>query len=512
VEKRRRRLLGGLALGLVLVGGLIALSRCDRGEPSQAAARPALLPQDPDIQIYFNQNPAAGYREVDRLIDRPGDDLEQLFLSAIEGASQGIDLAVYELRLPRIAQALVAKHRAGVPVRVVLDNDNNRSLAELKERLEEDSSGSKSVRKSANQLASQSSDDRPDSTSDQRDKIDYAQRHYAGLVALVDQNQDGQISPDETAQRDAIAILRNAQVPIVDEAEQTSRRRDRRASKGSSLMHHKFLIIDGRQVITGSANLTPSDVHGDSNELDSRGNANHLLAIESQAVANLFGEEFDQLWGDGPKGQKDSHFGQKKTPRSAQVLQVGQSRLTLQFGPRAKGDRARYGHGNQLIADQIKRAKTSIDLALFVFSEPSLTRSLARQNENGVAIRALIDKDFAYRPYSQALPMLGVASSCAPWPHPLNTVGVPIMPPGDRLHHKLALIDDRTLITGSHNWSFAADRRNDETLLVIENPTIAAHVRREFDRLYSKSTLGVPERLQGSKPPVHPPLSCEADR
>jgi phosphatidylserine/phosphatidylglycerophosphate/cardiolipin synthase-like enzyme len=494
-----RHILGSLALGLLICLSLMALNRGDRPQ-SVAAPRPALLPQDPDIQIYFNQNPAANYREIDRSIDRPGDNLEQLLLTAIDSARQRIDIAIYEIRLPRIAQALVAKQQAGVKVRIVTDNDNNRTIREL-------------APKAAAKSDPKSDRENPELTPS-RDKFDYAKRHYEGLAAWVDQNGDGQLSDTEVAQGDAIAILRQGGLSPVDDTEETHRAASSektRRSAGSHLMHHKFMVIDGHKVITGSANFTPSDIHGDRNEPESRGNANHLIEINSRVLAAAFETEFAHLWGDGP-GKKSSHFGQRKPPRSAQIIHVGQSKLTLGWGPRAKTDRAKYGHGNQLIADQLKLARKTIDLALFVFSEPSLSRTLAQQQGNGVEIRALIDADFAFRPYSQALPMLGVASACGAWPEPLTSVGVPHLPPGDRLHHKLALLDDRILITGSHNWSFAADRRNDETLLVIDNPTIAAHARREFDRLYDNAALGIPSRLKQSHPPIKQPLACDLDR
>ena len=38
---------------------------------------------------------------------------------------------------------------------------------------------------------------------------------------------------------------------------------------------------------------------------------------------------------------------------------------------------------------------------------------------------------------------------------------------GDKLHHKFAVIDNKTLITSSFNWSPSAAHTNDETLLVI---------------------------------------------
>jgi competence ComEA-like helix-hairpin-helix protein len=100
--------------------------------------------------------------------------------------------------------------------------------------------------------------------------------------------------------------------------------------------------------------------------------------------------------------------------------------------------------------------------------------------------------------------MMGVALSnnCKyeldnnPWQNPLTTVGVPTLARGDLLHHKFGVIDQQTVITGSHNWSKAANHGNDETVLIVENPTIAAHYVREFNRLYADAKLGVPLSVQ----------------
>jgi len=46
------------------------------------------------------------------------------------------------------------------------------------------------------------------------------------------------------------------------------------------------------------------------------------------------------------------------------------------------------------------------------------------------------------------------------------------------------VIDNRIVITGSINWSPSAAHQNDEVLLVIESPLLAAHFTREMDRLW----------------------------
>jgi phosphatidylserine/phosphatidylglycerophosphate/cardiolipin synthase-like enzyme len=83
-----------------------------------------------------------------------------------------------------------------------------------------------------------------------------------------------------------------------------------------------------------------------------------------------------------------------------------------------------------------------------------------------------------------------------PWAGAIATVGTPLLPDGDKLHHKFGIVDGHTVITGSQNWSAAANHSNDENLLVIQNVTVAAHFQREFDRLYSTAALGIPGWLR----------------
>ena len=50
-------------------------------------------------------------------------------------------------------------------------------------------------------------------------------------------------------------------------------------------------------------------------------------------------------------------------------------------------------------------------------------------------------------------------------------------------------------VTGSFNWSPAAAHQNDEVLLVIRSPQVAAHFTREMDRLWQGAELGISARL-----------------
>lgn len=208
------------------------------------------------------------------------------------------------------------------------------------------------------------------------------------------------------------------------------------------------------------------------------------------------------MWG---QGGKTSRFGLKKPYRAAQAASLApHSQIAVQFSPTSKKLPWQQSV-NGLIAHQLSQAKQSIQLALFVFSDQQLSNALERKHQQGIPIQALIDPGFAYRDYSEALDLMGVAlpnNRCRyepnnrPWSKPLTTVGIPQLPAGDLLHHKFGVIDGQVVVTGSQNWSEAANGSNDENLLVIRNATVAAHFQREFERLYNGAILGLPATVQ----------------
>ncbi|MEB3273725.1 MAG: phospholipase D-like domain-containing protein [Prochlorothrix sp.] len=436
-----------------------ALAACG-GLPSKPSAPP--LAQDPWIQVYFNQSQNQIYTEPYRKKRRSGDDLEQVLVDAIDSAQTSVLVAVQELRLPRVAQALADRHRAGVMVQVVLENDYSQPFSQM----------------GTGQIAGLEERDR---------------QRYQEFIQLVDQNGDGQLSEAEIRQGDAIVILDEAGVPRLDDTAD--------GSKGSGLMHHKFVVLDGQTVVTGSTNFTPSGTHGDFASPESRGNANHLLVLDSAELAQIFTQEFQILWGDGPGKTSNSRFGLQKPRRAPQKLTVGSTAVTVHFSPTSKGDGWPVS-SNGLIGQTLEMAQRRVDLALFVFSDQPIVDRLQARHDQGVQVRALIDPAFAFRNYSEGLDMLGVAlgdKNCKveagnrPWTNPIATMGVPDLPRGDKLHHKFAVIDSQRVITGSHNWSASANYQNDETLLILENSTVAAHFTREFDRLYGTAYLGLPK-------------------
>ena len=79
-------------------------------------------PLPPGITVAFNQRDDAHYRSPINGALRRGDNLEELLLQSIHSAKREVLVAVQELSLPAVAQALAEQHRRGRRVRVVLEN------------------------------------------------------------------------------------------------------------------------------------------------------------------------------------------------------------------------------------------------------------------------------------------------------------------------------------------------------------------------------------------------------
>jgi phosphatidylserine/phosphatidylglycerophosphate/cardiolipin synthase-like enzyme len=427
---------------------------------SVVGTAPADLAMPEQIDVVFNHNARSRYRSPLTGDWRNGDDMEAWLIAAIDAAHEEVLVAVQELSLPKVAQALIAAQQRGVHVAVVLENNYSQVWSEQ----------------------------RP-SRLNQRDR-----QRWHQLNRLADSYGDGSTSPEEAFRGDAVALLMAAAVPIINDTED--------GSSGSGLMHHKFLVIDQTTVITGSANLTSSGIHGDAGRPSSRGNVNHLLRFHSPELALLFRKEFTQMWGDGPGGEQDSRFGLQKASGSIQTVRLGDIQVDVLFSPHPKRD---ANHGLNLLAKQLKATRQHIDMALFVFSAQQLTNVLREQIKEGVEIRLVADPGFASRPFSEVLDLLGVSlpdRTCKveagnlPLNQGLKGIGTPRLARGDKLHHKFAVIDNQTVITGSFNWSPSAAHTNDETLLVIHSPQLAQQFTREMDRLWNGAELGITARMR----------------
>jgi phosphatidylserine/phosphatidylglycerophosphate/cardiolipin synthase-like enzyme len=55
------------------------------------------------------------------------------------------------------------------------------------------------------------------------------------------------------------------------------------------------------------------------------------------------------------------------------------------------------------------------------------------------------------------------------------------------MHHKIIIIDNQTVLTGSYNFTGSAERDNDENLVIIDDPVIVGQYVEEFERVYAQA-------------------------
>lgn len=121
-----------------------------------------------------------------------------------------------------------------------------------------------------------------------------------------------------------------------------------------------------------------------------------------------------------------------------------------------------------LIAKEIAKAKESIYVQAFGLTSQKIVDQLIQAKQNGVQVHVLLDRSNLSDKYSKMneLKRAGIEVSIDKVP------GI--------AHNKIMIIDKNKVITGSFNFTNAADNRNAENVLFIENSDIAATYLRSW--------------------------------
>jgi phosphatidylserine/phosphatidylglycerophosphate/cardiolipin synthase-like enzyme len=220
------------------------------------------------------------------------------------------------------------------------------------------------------------------------------------------------------------------------------------------LMHHKFVVLDGLQVWTGSMNFTVRGPYV---------NNNHLLVVHSSDIAQAYSKEFEEMF-------IEDRFGALSLPdpTGVPVAVEGGEWLAL-FSP----DTA-VAHE---IIEIIHEASSTIDFMAFSYTSEDIADAMLGRLAAGVRVRGVIESDQAYAAGAQYENLL--------------QGGVDIRLDGnpETMHHKVILVDAEIVICGSYNFTRSAEERNDENVLIIVDTTLAADFLIEFEKIY---TEGVP--------------------
>jgi len=234
--------------------------------------------------------------------------------------------------------------------------------------------------------------------------------------------------------------------------------------KGRHLMHNKFLIRDGNTVWSGSGNFTVGGLHLQDN---------NYFIVESAKVAASYQKIFD--------GLKQMDHGPAIMPLS---VTLGDVKLTVFSSSQAKEVE---GIETEVVK-ALKGAKTIRIMAMLI-SDPGILQALFDLRK--ADIKGVLDanemKQVIKPPQGKSHidPKLfwfanGDKRFVAALSHPFSQKDQ-----NDFMHNKIMVIDNRTVVTGSYNFSENAER-NDENMVVIESPVIAAAYTRYFDALFNQ--------------------------
>lgn len=238
---------------------------------------------------------------------------------------------------------------------------------------------------------------------------------------------------------DPLGDLINAGIPVVEDGR-------------SALMHNKFVVIDGHITWTGSWNLTDTGTY--------RNNNNAIRILSGEMAAN-YTYEFKEMFLDGAFGPTSP----ADTPHRRLVLEG--TRIETFFAPE---DEAM----DEVIL-VVSRASESIRFMAFSFTDDDLGLAMRERAAAGVLVEGVFESRGTSSEYSEFGAM--------------QEVGLSVFPDGNPalLHHKVIIVDASIVILGSFNYTSSADQENDENMLVIYSPEIAAQFLNEFNTVITQA-------------------------
>ena len=116
----------------------------------------------------------------------------------------------------------------------------------------------------------------------------------------------------------------------------------------------------------------------------------------------------------------------------------------------------------------IQAATVSVDVGVYAINDNPIVNALIAAKNRGLTMRVLLDGHLEQNGSSQVLKLFeaGVPLRCA-----FQYASY---------HNKLCIADSLKVVIGSANYTYQADRRNAETIVVLTDATTAATIAARF--------------------------------
>jgi phosphatidylserine/phosphatidylglycerophosphate/cardiolipin synthase-like enzyme len=185
-----------------------------------------------------------------------------------------------------------------------------------------------------------------------------------------------------------------------------------------------------------------------------------MLRFASRQLAADYANEFEQMF--------DGRFGTaKRSGTPYPRVRVGATPVEVYFSP--QDGVAKH------VLERLAAARRSIHFMAFSYTADAIADAMVAKVKAGLVVRGVFESQNA-------------GGSGADFTR-LKQGGVDVLEDGNCyiLHHKVIVIDERTVITGSYNFTSSAERDNDENLVIVDDPALARAYLEEFERVYAQA-------------------------
>jgi phosphatidylserine/phosphatidylglycerophosphate/cardiolipin synthase-like enzyme len=121
----------------------------------------------------------------------------------------------------------------------------------------------------------------------------------------------------------------------------------------------------------------------------------------------------------------------------------------------------------------------SLDAALYRLDNPQLAEALRQSAARGTQVRLILDRGKYDSDAAMRALVAGSGLRCR--------LVRGRAEPDSKMHHKFAILDDRTVLTGSYNWTLESQEYNYENLLILRDPQRALEYKEEFEALWERA-------------------------
>lgn len=139
---------------------------------------------------------------------------------------------------------------------------------------------------------------------------------------------------------------------------------------------------------------------------------------------------------------------------------------------------SRYEYTRGQLVDWISKANKTVYVMVMAFTADQLADALITAHNRGVNVTVIIDDQYK-------------TSAGSEYQRILNA-GIDIRTDNSwrLMHHKVMVVDGYIIVTGSYNWSAAAEDDNWENIIILESTTISDTYMEEFNRIWQQTTPG----------------------